>query len=227
MRAVVCLLLFAAVASADDPRPPRTLPGVRPDGSVQLPNQWRLKPAGTQVEVGSFPAALAVHPGGKYLAALHAGFGDHEVVILDIAATPKVVGRHRLAQAFYGVCFSPDGRTLFASGGETEVVHVFDFADGTLSKPRTIPIAGVTPADTFIVGGVAVDAAGANLYAAGTWGDAVVRIPLANGAKQVRIGLGGNPADPATHGYPVCRAARAGRQAGVRKPVEQGRRRRR
>ena len=189
----------------DGARPGRVLPGVRADGMVQLPNQWRLKPAGTQLEVGSFPMTLAAHPGGRYLAVLHAGYGDHEVMILDLAQKLAVVGRTRLPQAFYGVCFSPDGKTLFASGGETEVVHQFAFADGLLADPRKIAIAGVTAADKFIVGGVAVDAAGKNLYAAGTWGDAVARIPLGDpAAKQVRVGLGGDPADPATHGYPYA-----------------------
>ena len=64
--------LVTAASRADDPTPApktkapaRVLPGVRPDGSVQLPNQWRLKPAGTQVEVGSFPMQLVPHPGGR------------------------------------------------------------------------------------------------------------------------------------------------------------------
>src|SRR5687768_175689 len=32
----------------------RVLPGLRKDGSVQLPNQWSLKPAGRHLEVGDF-----------------------------------------------------------------------------------------------------------------------------------------------------------------------------
>src|SRR5262245_28083339 len=62
---------------------PRVLPGLLADGFIQLPNQWKLHPAGRQIEVGNFPVNLAVHPSGQYLAVLHAGWGDHEIMIID------------------------------------------------------------------------------------------------------------------------------------------------
>ena len=52
---------------------PRVLPGVRPDGVVQLPNQWSLRPAGTHLALGDFPVNIALHPDGKWAAILHAG----------------------------------------------------------------------------------------------------------------------------------------------------------
>ena len=45
-------------------------------------------------------------------------------------------------QAFVGLCFAPDGKTLYVSGGEYEVIHAFDFQGGYLSNPRQIPVAG-------------------------------------------------------------------------------------
>src|SRR5277367_972581 len=60
------------------------LPGQRPDGSVLLPNQWVLRPVGTQIPLGDFPVNLALHPGGKYGAVLHCGHSAHEVVIVDL-----------------------------------------------------------------------------------------------------------------------------------------------
>src|SRR5262245_48927709 len=68
---------------------PRLLPGVQPGGEVQLPNQWSLRPAGRQIVVGDFPVNLALHPDGQWLAILHAGFGEHEVIILDLKAQKK------------------------------------------------------------------------------------------------------------------------------------------
>src|SRR5262245_38786459 len=107
-------------------RVPRLLPGVQPGGEVQLPNQWSLRPAGRQIVVGDFPVNLALHPDGQWLAILHAGFGEHEVIILDLK-TRKKTSRVLLDQCFVGLCFSPDGKRLFASGGEQEIVHAFDF----------------------------------------------------------------------------------------------------
>src|SRR5207244_10668487 len=110
------------------PGAPRLLPGVLTSGAIQLPNQWSLRPAGTQVTLGDFPVNIAVHPDGRWLAILHAGYGVHEVVIVDVGnARNKITCRVSMDQTFYGLAFSPDGKTLYASGGEFEVVHAYDF----------------------------------------------------------------------------------------------------
>ena len=35
-----------------------------------LPNQWSLRPAGKQLELGVFPVNIALHPSGRWLAVL-------------------------------------------------------------------------------------------------------------------------------------------------------------
>ena len=42
---------------------------------IRLPNQWSLRPVGRHLALGDFPVNLALHPSGKYLAVLHAGYG--------------------------------------------------------------------------------------------------------------------------------------------------------
>src|SRR5262249_19784401 len=151
-----------------------------------LPNQWSLRPAGRQVELGDFPVNLALHPTGRWLAVLHAGYGDHEVLIVDLQRQ-KVASRVVLDQTFYGLCFAPDGRQLFASGGEFEVVHTFEFDDGLLARHRQLRVA--SPSQKFIPGGLASDAAGRTLYVAGPWGHAVCVLPLDNPDKRTTIAL--------------------------------------
>jgi DNA-binding beta-propeller fold protein YncE len=197
-----CFLLFAGLdtrkAADDPPAPPprkgeptahRVLPGLLADGFVQLPNQWKLRPAGRQIEVGNFPVNAAVHPSGQYLAVLHAGWGDHEVLILDLnRAKQKVVSRVNVDQTFYGLCFSPDGRKLYASGGEFETVHEFDFSRGLLGNPRAVSLAAA--GEKLVVGGLAMDAAGRDLFACCTWGDVVVRMPAENPDNKIVIPVG-------------------------------------
>src|SRR5262245_41591777 len=67
-------------------------PGRKADGSVLLPNQWSLRPVGRQLELGDFPVNIAIHPGGKFAAILHCGYGEHEIVVVDIAGN-KIVSR--------------------------------------------------------------------------------------------------------------------------------------
>jgi DNA-binding beta-propeller fold protein YncE len=190
-----CAGLVIAVGPSDEPtgtRPEgktRLLPGVQPGGAILLPNQWSLRPAGRQLTLGDFPVNLALHPTGRWLAALHAGHGPHEIVIVALDANrQRITCRVPLEQTFYGLCFAPDGQRLFASGAEFEVVHSFSFADGLLSAPRPIPVAKAT--DKFVPGGIAVDAAGQTLFVAGTWGSAVALVPLQNPDDRQTLALG-------------------------------------
>ncbi|HXT60245.1 MAG TPA: alkaline phosphatase family protein, partial [Pirellulales bacterium] len=108
-------------------------------------------------------------------AILHAGYGDHEIIVVDLKRQ-RTVSSAGVNQAFYGICFDPQGERLFASGGEFEVVHEFQFADGYLSEHRELPVA--KPEETFVPAGLACDTAGKTLYVAGGWGHAVCVLPL-------------------------------------------------
>jgi DNA-binding beta-propeller fold protein YncE len=185
----VCLLLGAALVPAKETKPakPRLLPGVQPNGSIQLPNQWSLRPAGKQLELGDFPVNMALHPSGQWLAVLHAGFGRHEIMTIDLNKQ-KLVSRVMIDQTWYGLCFSPDGKQLFASGGEFEVVHAYHFEEGFLFRHREMAI--VKPAEKFIPGGMTVDPAGKTLFIAGTWGGALCILPLGDPEERTLVRLG-------------------------------------
>jgi DNA-binding beta-propeller fold protein YncE len=185
--AVVGVFLTAGLAAAEPEAAFRVLPGVQPGGTIVLPNQWSLRPVGKQIQLGDFPVNLALHPSGRWLAVLHAGYGDHEIAVVNLSRQ-GIVARVTLDQAFYGICFSPDGRTLFASGGEYEVVHAFDFADGLLARHRELAVA--SPKDTFIPAGLALDPAGKTLFVAGPWGDVVCLLPLDALDQRTTLSLG-------------------------------------
>jgi DNA-binding beta-propeller fold protein YncE len=189
------VVLLAALSVTGEPLPasgPRTpapvLPGIQPGGEVLLPNQWALRPVGKQLPLGDFPVNLALHPSGQWLAVLHGGYGEHEVVLVDLNRNrPRITCRVPVQQSYLGLCFTPDGRTLLASGGEFEVVHAFAFEAGLLSRHRELPVARVT--DKFVPAGLAVDRGGHTLFAAGPWGDAVCLLPLDNPDNRQTIAL--------------------------------------
>ena len=212
---VGCVLLAVAVGVGREPTSgsPRLLPGYLPDGYIQLPNQWKIRPAGTQVELGDFPVHAELHPSGQYLAVLHAGYGDHEIAILELKGNrPRFVSRVRIDQTFFGICFAPDGKSLFASGGEYEVVHQFDFDKGFLTNHRQIPVAAQT--EKFIPGGITIDSHGKTLFVCGTFGDALVRLPIDNPADKTQISFA-KKADgkKANEAYPfTCILDKAGKR---------------
>jgi YVTN family beta-propeller protein len=168
------------IASKEKP----SLPGAQPDGAVLLPNQWYLRPAGTQVKVGDFPVNIALHPEGKFAAILHCGHGQHEVQILDLA-TNKIASRVNLAEAFYGCAFTKDGTKLITSGSGDEVLHVFQFKGGFLSEPADIRLR--PKAQRGIPGGFAMSADGKTLYVANVWGQSVSRVRVAAGGGAAEI----------------------------------------
>lgn len=152
-------------------------PGQKPDGSLLLPNQWSLHPAGKQVELGDLPINIATHPTGQFAAVLHSGYSQHEIIIVDIPAA-KVVSRTKLHEAFYGIEFSRDGRDLFCSGAGDEVVHQFDFHEGLLSNPRLIRLH--PRKDRGVPAGLALDRGARELFVANVWGNRITRVDLAH-----------------------------------------------
>jgi DNA-binding beta-propeller fold protein YncE len=185
----VLLLVFPARADEQDvpTRKVRVLPGVQPDGSIRLPNTWSIRPVGKQLELGDFPVNQALHPTGKWLAVLHAGYGPHEIIMVELSGkNEQVRSRVTLKQTFCGLAFAPDGQTLYASGGEFDVVHAFPCSDGYLGNPKSIKIADTK----FIPAGLAVHPKGTALYVAGTWGHGVALVPLASPKDRVILPLG-------------------------------------
>jgi YVTN family beta-propeller protein len=180
------LLLACSTALAQEPaaqavkHTPRRLPGMQPSGQVLLPTQWSLQPAGKQLKLGDFPVNMAFHPTEKrFVAVLHAGYGDHEVQIIDLE-TFALVSSVSLPETFYGLAFSPDGKWLFASGSEFEIVHRFQFKSGYLSDRTDLKI-GDAKKDKLVPTGIATSARGDTLYACCGWGGMLATLPTAGG----------------------------------------------
>lgn len=174
---------------------PANWPGPQSNGTVRLPNQWALDPAGRQVTLGDFPVNLAVHPGGRYVAAIHCGYGPHELIIVDIAAK-AMVSRVRIREGFYGLAFSPDGQRLYASGAGTEAIFAFEFREGYLGAPQDLPL---RPAkERGIPCGLTVAPDGTELFVANVLGQSVSRLRLGASERPVEYHLGPREAAPPT-----------------------------
>ncbi len=181
--ALAAVLLLASCASqpvapfagSDLDANGRDLPGRREDGSVRLPNQWFLRPVGRQIEMGDFPVNVALHPSGNWAAVLHAGHGQHEIIVVDLK-TEAVASRTKLAEAFYGIEFSGDGKRLFSSGAGEETIFLFNFAEGRLAALPPIPLRDVK--ERGIPAGLALDASAKHLFVANVWGHQVSQVDV-------------------------------------------------
>lgn len=182
--AILCFFLGCQSSKESSPAPHLSLvvdaesqwPGVQPDGSVLLPNLWSLRPSGKQVIVGDFPLNMAVHPSGKWVAVLHSGYSQHEVIIVRVG-DGEIISRVPVNESFYGLAFSPRGDMIYCSGASDEVIHQLDFNNGFISGESSFRLRDAK--ERGIPAGLAVSSDGKTLYVANVWGHSINRIQLA------------------------------------------------
>ncbi len=154
----------------------------------RLPTGKRLDPAGVSHELGSMPLAIALSPAGDRLIVLLNGWREQGVQVVD-RASGRVVQTLLQEAAFLGLAFSPDGQTLFASGGNQDVVYRYRWADGAATLADSIVLAPKRgEAGTRYPAGLALSADGSRLYVAENLGDALAVVDVATGRVVQRIG---------------------------------------
>ncbi len=83
---------------------------------VLLPNGWSLTPAGRSLEVGDLPLNIAVSVSEKLMAVTNNGQGKQTIQLID-TKSEKVLDNIEIPKSFYGLKFSKDEKSLYASGG--------------------------------------------------------------------------------------------------------------
>lgn len=140
--------------------------GPQADGSVLLPTGWQIRPAGTQIETDTFPMASAISPDKRYMAVLHGGYNPPSVAILD-PATMKQISRVELPDAWLGLSFSPDGKSLYVGGGARAMVYAMSVsAEGQLTRNGDWRLTEGEPKPEDFTGDVQVSPDGRLLYIA-------------------------------------------------------------
>ena len=94
----ILLIISLALVSQS---PPRLTPGELPDGSHQLVNGWRVKPAGRQIRLDTMPMASVTSPDGKYLIVLCGGYNPPSLIVLE-QATQREIGRTPVPDGWLG-----------------------------------------------------------------------------------------------------------------------------
>src|SRR5258708_1459376 len=97
-------------------QPTKALPKYIP-GGFDLPNGWRITPAGKAIDtLEDLTLNMVTSPDGKVVVASHSGYLPHGIVVLD-TKTQKEIQHIDMKTTWLGMTWSPDGHTLYVSGG--------------------------------------------------------------------------------------------------------------
>jgi YVTN family beta-propeller protein len=152
----------------------------------RLPTGLHLDPVSVPHPVGNFPLAMAVAPGGGRVALLLCGWRQQGVQIVDPKSGAVLQTLPQIA-AFLGLTFSPDGKMLYASGGNDDSIFVYRWngseavADGkiVLAEPPKPAPKPKDPVGTQYPAGIAISRDGRFLYVAENLADTVAVVDLA------------------------------------------------
>jgi YVTN family beta-propeller protein len=134
-----------------------------------------LDPAAPTHVVGNFPLAMVASPDGNQLVLLLCGWREQGIQVID-RTSGAVLQTIEQDSAFLGLAFSPDGRALYASGGNDDLVYVYRWANGRATADGTITLRmkkDPKGGGTSYPAGLAVSPDGRFLYVAENLGDAV------------------------------------------------------
>jgi YVTN family beta-propeller protein len=129
-----------------------TLPGEY-NGYTLLPNGWKLTPAGRKAEVDGFPLNLILTKDGKYAITSNSPAKDNSVSVVNIKEG-KEIQRVLLRETWRGIVFNGDDSKLFASGGNKNLIYIFNFSNGKLTLADSIIIGEPYPKEEISIAGL-------------------------------------------------------------------------
>jgi YVTN family beta-propeller protein len=135
------------------------------------------------------PLALVLSPDQKRIVILLSGWREQGLQVLD-RSTGAILQDIRQPAAFLGLAFSPDGSSLYASGGNEDAVYHYRWADGRATLADTIVLA-MKPKDksgTRYPAGIGLSPDGKTMYVAENVADSLAVVDVASGKVTRRFG---------------------------------------
>jgi len=145
-----------------------------------LPTGVRLDAVGDAVELGSMPLNVVPALSGDKAVVVLGGWREQGIQVVDLK-TRRVTQTLLQDGAFYGAAFSPDGNTLYVSGGNSDTLFIYSWKDGNAMLTNKLELAKAKTADgtgTSYPAGVAVAPNGHFVYVAENVGNRLAVVDM-------------------------------------------------
>ncbi|MBE7179231.1 MAG: beta-propeller fold lactonase family protein, partial [Mucilaginibacter polytrichastri] len=129
---------------------------------VLLPNGWKLSPAGRSLQLGDLPLNIQISRSGKLLAVTNNGQSTQSIQLID-PKSEKILDERPVKKAWYGLQFSSDEKTLYASGANDNIILAYPVNGKKLGDADTLRLGKPWP-NKVSPTGIAVNEAAGRLY---------------------------------------------------------------
>ncbi|QDA58974.1 bifunctional YncE family protein/alkaline phosphatase family protein [Hymenobacter jejuensis] len=111
---------------------------------ILLPNGWSLSPAGTSLPLGDLPLNMQLSRSGQLLAVTNNGQSRQSIQLID-PKSGTLLDEKTIRKSWYGLKFSADGKKLYASGGNDNVIVVYPVVNKKLGAADTLRLGQAWP----------------------------------------------------------------------------------
>jgi YVTN family beta-propeller protein len=158
-------------------------------GQVLLPNGWKLSPAGRALPLGDLPLNMQISASGSLMAVTNNGESTQSIQLID-PKSEKQLDEKIVGKAWYGLAFSRDEKTLYASGGNDNWILAFPIADNKIGNADTIKLGDYPwPKNKICPTGITVNKSNTLLYTVTKEDSALYIVDLANRSILKRVKL--------------------------------------
>ena len=139
----------------------------------------RLDPVGDYIDLGSMPLGMVLAPEKDKVLVVLSGWREQGIQVIDLKSM-RVTQTLPQEAAFFGIAFSQDGRTVYASGGNDDSIYCYSWDGAAAAFERKIVLGKQKPDKTGsrYSAGIAASRNGKFLYVAENVGDTLAVVNL-------------------------------------------------
>ena len=141
-----------------------------------LPNGWSLSVPGESIPLGDFPLNLVASKDGQVMAVTNNGQSEQSIMLID-PHTFEMINKTVIPKSWYGLAFNDDHSRLFASGGNDNMIRIYDTSDHGLVEVDSVVLGEAWP-KRISPTGLTLDQKNENLYITTKEDSAIYKVNL-------------------------------------------------